>query len=331
MWRLVPFVTLFLIGCCAGCRPENAGMNLSALVPREAAGWRASGEDQRYDRQSIFSYIDGAGEVYLQYSFRSVLVREFEREGAPRIDVQLFDMERPEEAFGIFSFEREDDEAGVGQDSEYAAGLLRFWKGPFFVCVSAEEETPGAKEAVFELGRAIARAIGEEGARPALLGGLPPQGLLPNSARWFHGPFCLAYHYPLPGGNLLGLGPGTEALLASYLAAEGAAGSAEGAAGSSGAAGTAPEGTGRGSEKVRVLLVRYRDEGTARAAFDGFARAYEPPLSGDGTALMKNGRWAGARGTGRTIAAVFEAPSKDEALRLLGEITKRTEGASWAR
>jgi hypothetical protein len=89
--------------------------------------------------------------------------------------------------------------------------------------------------------------------------------------------------------------------------------------------------TGRGSEKVRVLLVRYHDEGTARAAFDGFARAYEPPLSGDGTAQMTNGRWAGARGTGRTVAAVFEAPSKDEALRMLGEITKRMEAASWAR
>ena len=331
MWRLIPFVAVLLIGCCAGCRPEKPGMDLSALVPREAAGWRASGEDQRYDRQSIFSYIDGAGEVYLQYSFRSVLVRGFERAGAPRIDVQLFDMERPEEAFGIFSFEREDEDAGVGRDSEYAAGLLRSWKGPYFVCVSAEEEARREGGGARAGGGAIARAIGEEGERPAMLAGLPQEGLLPNSVRWFHGPFCLAYHYPLPGGNLLGLGAGTEAALASYAPAGTAAGPAEGAAGPQGGAGAAPEGTVTGPVKVRVLLVRYRDDTTALAALQGFTRSYEPPLSGDGAALMKNGRWAGAGGTGRIVAAVFEAPSREEALRLLGEIAKRTEGASWAR
>ncbi len=164
-----------------------------------------------------------------------------------------------------------------------------------------------------------------------MLAGLPQEGLLPNSVRWFHGPFVSPTTTRFPAETCSASAPGTEAALASYAPAGTAAGPAEGAAGPQGGAGAAPEGTVTGPVKGRVLLVRYRDDTTALAALQGFVRSYEPPLSGDGAALMKNGRWAGAGGTGRIVAAVFEAPSREEALRLLGEIAKRTEGASWAR
>ena len=315
-------VGLLAIGCLAGCRSGSTAVKLSNLVPREAAGWRAEGDDRLYDRQSIFQYIDGAGEVYLQYAYRSLLVREFAKEGAPGISVQLFDMTNPEEAFGIFSFEREDEEAGVGTDSEYAAGLLRFWKGRFFVCVSAEEEKPGVKEAVFGLAQGIARAIAEPGARPALVAALPTEGLRQGSVRYFHGPFCLAYHYPLPGGNLLALGADTDAVLASYAAGAEGEGAGDGVAGSAGAAASA-------GAKERLILVRYPDEGRMQAALAAFSKGYEPPLDAEGVVRRADGRWAGARGAGRMLAAVFEAPSRDESARLLAAMTRRLEDPSW--
>ena len=76
-------------------------------------------------------------------------------------------MGTPENAFGIFSFEREGGDVGLGQGSEYEAGFMRFWKGRFFVSILAEHETPGAKEVMFGLGKAIDRAITETGPEPA--------------------------------------------------------------------------------------------------------------------------------------------------------------------
>ena len=303
-------------------------MNAATLLPEEIAGWRAKDNLQTYDRETIFKFMDGAGEVYLQYGFRRLFVREFARAGSPAISAQIYDMTSPGEAFGIFSFEREDEEAGIGQGSEYAAGLLRFWKGPFFVSVSADRETPEAREAVLSLGRHIARGIPEEGERPKILQGLPPRVSLPGSppavsldlsettVRYFHGHFCLATHYPMWEGNILGLGPDTDAVLASYRPGPGT---------------DAKLATHRpGSQAARLLLVRYPDQQRAVQALDALSRGHEPPLTASGPVPTGEDRWAAARQAGRVLIAVFEAPSSLLAEQLLERTTERVEGSSWA-
>jgi hypothetical protein len=76
---------------------------------------------------------------------------------------------------------------------------------------------------------------------------------------------------------------------------------------------------------VRVLLVRYPDEGAARKALDHFQRVY---LSGKsispgnrGTAAIEDG-WLGFVLSGRGLGLIFEAP--DEAsTRLFIENSKQ--------
>jgi hypothetical protein len=273
-------------------------------MPSEVSGYRAAGSDHDYDRKTIFEYIDGAGEVYLQYAYRTVRVREFARQGQPGISIQLFDMGRSADAFGIFSVDREDDDAGIGQDSEYGGGLLRFWKGCFFVCISAERETPEAKEAVLALGRAVAGAIANDGERPEVLEGLPPEGLLAQRVRFFHGPFGLASHYPAVDGKAIGLSQETDAVLATYR---------------------------KGDSVARLLLVLYPDAVRAAAGLEALSRPGVSPAGSDPKAPGTGMKWAGARRAGRTVVAVFEAASREDLDDLLARSAGRLEGASWAR
>jgi len=148
-------------------------LQMRNLMPKGAMGWHWDGMEEVYDPQTIFDYIDGAGEVYRAYNFKLLLVRRYRRSGQPSIVVDLFDMGSSEDAFGVFSFEREGDDVGIGQDSEYGGGMLRFWKGRFFVCASAAKETASAKRAIFQLGKAIADVIKTAGSRPNLLKLLP--------------------------------------------------------------------------------------------------------------------------------------------------------------
>ena len=313
-----PFFVLALVlaGCLSGCAIPRNGTDPAGFVPREVLGWTDGGGGKVYDRRTIFDYIDGAGEVYLQYAFRSVFVREFSREGSPAISAQVFDMGTPADAFGIFSLEREDADAGIGRDSEYSGGLLRFWKNRFFVCVSAEAETTGTRDAVLAFGRAIEAAIPEAGDRPALLRALPPENLVATTIRYFHGPHGLASHYPVPGMNALSLSAETEALLASYRLETGTS---------------------------RLLLVRYPDAGRAEAALRAFAGACTPPLGPDSTRgvlepadvreidfewVVKDGfHWTGAKRLGRVIVIVFDASSKELLAANLNRTTARLEGA----
>ncbi|MCX6374676.1 MAG: hypothetical protein NTU88_01320, partial [Armatimonadetes bacterium] len=157
---MIAFIALAIIP------PARGGQSPRDLVPREMLGWKTDGKDGLYDRNTLFQYIDGGAEVYLAYDFRQEFARRFVKPGQPAITVDVFDMGSSEDAYGIFTFERESGNVGIGQDSEYAAGFLRFWKVQYFVSILADKETPSTRKAVMALGKAIASRIKSAGERP---------------------------------------------------------------------------------------------------------------------------------------------------------------------
>lgn len=278
-------------------------MNLAEILPSSAEGWIRQTPDQTYDRETIFRYIDGAGEIYLQYDFRRVLVREYVRAGAPKITAQVFDMGNSSDAYGMFSFEREEPDAGIGQESEYAAGLLRFWNGSLLVCVSSERETPEAREAILAIGRDAAGKIHDPGRRPDLLDVLPSEVSPRTSIRYFHGPFGLATHYPIGDGNPLMLSPRTDVVLSTCRFDE---------------------------SPSRLLIVRYSDVESARTAWTSFRSSFAPRLQDDGFAQMPGGRWVFARQEGRLIVGLFDVPDQARARTCVERTLEKTGGYSWS-
>ena len=263
--------------------------DLAALVPSEFQGWTVEG-DQSLDRETIFSYIDGAGEVYRSYNLQRLFARRMSRAGRPALIVDLFDMGTPADAFGVFSHDPAGEDARVGQDSAYQGGLLSFWKDRYFVSIYAEDETAETREAVFGLAAKVAAAIPREGPRPGLVADLPLQGLNPRSVRYFHNHLVLNIHYFVSQDNILRLDQTTEAVLGQY--------------GEKGALG-------------RLLIVRYLDADLAREALDGFCRAYLPEGRDARAARTENGKWTAARLLWNRVAVVFDAPSETAAGILL--------------
>jgi hypothetical protein len=140
MEMLVKRLHIYMVFVLAAMSAAKGGeaMSLSELVPREYRGWAADGQDGDYTQEGIYKYMDGAGELYREYEYRELFVRKFLKAGQPVITVELFDMGTPSRAFGVFAHTRDGAEAGVGQDSEYRAGLLRGF------CVSGKGGTSPA-------------------------------------------------------------------------------------------------------------------------------------------------------------------------------------------
>ena len=292
-------VLLWAILSMTGCQTGQTHMH--RLIPRETAGWRAGDEDRWYDRETIFDYINGSGEVYLSDGFRRVLVRRLVRAGEPSIEVAVFDMGSPEDAFGIFSFEQEDANLNIGEGSEYAAGLLRFWKGSLFVCVSVERETPSAQRAAVALAEEIAAGIEAAGTKPLLVNLLPEANLVANSARYFHQHSSLNYHYFLADRNILNLSERTQAVIAQYRLAEG---------------------------KSHLLLVAYPDAEKAKAALDSFLASYLPEGKATGIAQTEDGGWTAAKLYERLVMVVLDAPSRGDAEALIQAVERKAEAES---
>lgn len=278
----------------------GADTKIGDLAPTEINGWKSEGKDGAYDRANLYDYIDGGAEVYLAYAYEAAFARRFTKADQPAITADIFDMGSSEDAYGIFSFEREGKSVGVGQDSEYAAGFLRFWKGKYFVSILADKETPESKEAVMSLGKAIAEKIKDPGTRPKMLGFLPPKNLIAASTRFFHQKSGLDYHSLVADKNILGLSPKTNVLLAQFK--------------------TPVKGKPKVIPKAQLVLVQYPSTKEASQAYVSFKKAYMPDSKSDAAIRTEDGKFTVARQKSTCIAIVFEAPDTVYANALLDSI-----------
>jgi hypothetical protein len=211
------FLMAIMISAWAAlCLSCNGGQTMTEMVPDSMMGWERLGPVETYDRETIFDYINGAGEVYLAYGFSEVQVYRFARPENPEISVEVFHMGSDHDAYGVFSHSRMEEQTGIGSGYEYRGSVLCFWKGSYLVCVMADKQTDESKEAVFALARAVADTIEESGKKPELLRCLPKDGLDRGSVRYFHNHASLNYHYFLAEENVLMLSDETEAVMGVY-------------------------------------------------------------------------------------------------------------------
>lgn len=271
---------------------------LAALIP-PTIGPYVSEADQTFDAESIFDYIDGAGEVYRSYNMRLLVARRFHKNGKPDIVVDLFDMGSPEDAFGVFTHDLDGEDAGVGQGSNYKAGLLSFWKDRYFGSVYAEEETAETKGLVLELGRRIDAAIPNRGEKPVLVRFLPPAGLDAGRVRFFHNYSVLNYHYFVADTNILLLDQKTDAVLADY---------------------------GGKDDRSRLLVVAYADAAAAAKAGGSFALATMPEAREKGAVKTENGKWTAVRVHDRYVVIVFDMISERTAADRLDDVAASMKG-----
>jgi len=77
-------------------------------------GWVLSGPPRVFSKESLYGYIDGGAEAFLQYGFRNLWVYRFVPDkpvaAGKEITLELYQMASPAAAFGIFSTRREGGE-----------------------------------------------------------------------------------------------------------------------------------------------------------------------------------------------------------------------------
>jgi hypothetical protein len=271
---------------------EKGKMDREISLPSEAGGWRWDGKEMKYDSKTLFSYIDGAAELYLAYGFQNLTVRRFEKLNQPPIIVELYEMASSEDAYGVFSFEHQDEDAGIGQGSEFGGGLLRFWKGKYFVSIYAEGEGAEIESGILKMGGAAANSIPATGPEPKLVGFIPGKdlGLVDKSVRYLKSHVLLNQRFFVAHQNILNLNRKTEAVLAQYL---------------------------RDKQRTQLLLIRYPDSKEAGDAYQSFMKVYLPDAKGTDRSKTEDGKWTFSRQRNEFVLIVFGVPTEAAAEALL--------------
>ncbi|MBD3218388.1 MAG: hypothetical protein GF310_08945 [candidate division Zixibacteria bacterium] len=290
---IVAFLILSIFISCSGENEiqKDEAMKISDLFPSEIDGWSPSGEFETYDREGIFTYINGAGEVYRMYDFREVWVRHYEKEGAPEITVEIFDMGKPEDAYGVFQHASQGGDAGIGRESEFNGGLLSFWQGCYYVTLLPEKLTDDTKQAVLNAGSEIAKKIGDKGEKPELVSYMPTENRIANSLKYFHLHTSLNYHYYLASENILNLNESTDAALAVY-----------------------------DPDRVYLVLIEYPSPEDAEDARSSFISAYIPEAAEEGIYEVQSDNWTAIDKSNDYLIVVFDADSKQACLDLIKNV-----------
>jgi len=280
---------------------EKGKMSREIFLPSEAEGWKWDRKEAEYNSKTLFKYMDGAAELYLAYGFQNLTVRRFERSNQPPITCELYEMACSEDAYGVFSYEHQDETVGIGQGSEFGGGLLRFWKDKYFVSIYAEGEGAEVESGILKMGRAAANSIPGVGPEPKLVGYIPGKdlGLVDKSLRYLKDHVLLNQRFFIAHQNILNLSRKTEAVLAQYL---------------------------QGKQKTQLLLIRYPDPREAVDAYRSFMKAYLPDVRGMDRARTEDRKWTFARQRNEFILIVFGAPTETDAEGLLKATQEKLPG-----
>lgn len=285
---IILMIPLIMTRCNGGSMDSD---DINSYLPDAVDGWRAVGEPRIFDRDGIFKYINGAGEVYRQYDYRQVLVKQYAGRDNITITVELFDMGMSSDAYGIFSHSRETPDIGIGQGSEFKNGLLCFWKNRYFACFYSEEQNNRTDIAIAEFAAKIDSLIPEEGKIPEIVGFLPGNSLAESRVRFFHRNTSLNLHYYLADENLLNLDDNTNVVFVEYE-----------------------------PDAIRVLLIEYLDTQSANVALDRFKSIYIPDADSSGMEQIENDKWVLARLIDKYLVVILDSPDDQRA----GELYRQT-------
>jgi len=133
---------------------------------------KPEGAGSFYKPDTLYQYIDGGADVYLLYDFQVLLHQDF-KSGAAEITADIYDMGKPENAFGIYSAERSPkyNYIPVGAEGYSSKGVLNFFQDHYYVKLAGSGT--GADALLGQLARTLSTRIAGNRTLPALLVKLP--------------------------------------------------------------------------------------------------------------------------------------------------------------
>ncbi|HIE51870.1 MAG TPA: hypothetical protein EYP85_08935 [Armatimonadetes bacterium] len=171
-----------------GAEDRPTGQEVSFLSSLHVPQWKPAGEVERFTAANLYEKIDGRAEKYLEYDVVGLESLSFTDERDPNrfLDVYVFDLGEPANAFGIFSAERSPGLTPVkfGREGYTVQGSYFFWKGRYYVQILAAKDDPALEEAAQSLAQQVDAQLPPD---DTFLWGLtcwPKGGLIPDSIQY---------------------------------------------------------------------------------------------------------------------------------------------------
>ncbi len=165
---------------------ENISERITALTPN---GWTLSDRVLRFTPENLYEQINGRAEYYIAFDAIELWFASFEKIGRNDhfIDLSIYNMGTPTNAFGVFSGERSIDAPPLdfGRAAYQSSANCYIWKGQYYIQIIASDDTPELRQICLDLARQTTDFLVETGEPVWGLNALPKDGLIQNSIQYF--------------------------------------------------------------------------------------------------------------------------------------------------
>jgi hypothetical protein len=153
------------------------------------------GDPQTATGEELYLLIDGGAEIVQEYGFRQAAFCGYIHRAGAGINVEVYEMESPAAAYGLFTFRTggRGKPVSIGQEALSEAYYLNAWKGRYLVTVIGLTTDSVTFQGIPLLARAAVDSLHGEGERPALMAALPDDF---SGKVYFRGPIGFRNFYP---------------------------------------------------------------------------------------------------------------------------------------
>lgn len=118
-----------------------------------------------FSGSSLYGYIDGGADLYLEYGFSGAWVNEVNWQGG-KYTIELYKMNSPEDAFGIYSVSRYRCKSTpeLTPFTCHNKYQLQIVAGRYYISIINSTGTPADSAASLLIGKAVVKKIGDESA-----------------------------------------------------------------------------------------------------------------------------------------------------------------------
>ena len=225
----------------------------TVLPERFAGNWVAAAPGKVFIGQDLYNRINGAAELFLEMGFRRLTAQRYHH-GEGVIDLELYEMENPTAALGVYSHKRGRETPLEGLPGRHTGNRFQITacKGGYFFQVNNFAGGRDLLPAMVELARSVFGAI-PEGNPVDLLDILPEGGLVAGSELIVRGPHSLRAIAYLGEGDILQLGGSVFGIAGDYVTGDG--------------------------ERFTLLVIPYGQRAAAMAAYQNLRGHLDPYLT----------------------------------------------------
>jgi len=196
---------------------QNSKADIFTLLPgkSELLSWKPKDEPDRFVGDDLFELINGGAEIYHEYGFKEIISQEYESDNLKSINLEIYRMENPISAFGIYSFKTSSDgkKFDIGNDALLEDYYLNFWKGEYLITLVGFDTEKETIDGIMNLAKIIDQKITSVGHKPPLVEILNLESGAPLKVKYLKGNLALFNNYEFDSQNVFGL---TEGVIGNY-------------------------------------------------------------------------------------------------------------------